>query len=180
MKTSLRWFSLRGQSFGQIAKRIGNWNNPTVSDLSQALIRELPDLKHKVGTNFTVPIWKPPTRGTWWQEAYLGWQDALNQSEGWMQVRHCLSHGLTSGWRTEFWPGPLKGAASASSVLRSVPGGKYSLTLHGAITCAKVHVDCAEHLTQLTTAELGEGYIWTVPEFHLHAAQAEEKPKAKR
>jgi hypothetical protein len=171
--------SARGQSFGQIARKIGNWNNPSVKDLADALIREMPVLKSKIGQDFSLAIWKPPTRGTWWQEADINWDYALSQSEGWMQVRHCLSHGLATGWGTEFWPGPLKGVATASSVLRPVPAGKHSLTLHGAITCARLHVECARHLTKLTADEVGESYRWTIADFDLHAAKVEEKSNSK-
>jgi len=169
--------SLRGQSFGQIAKRIGNTNNPTVKDFANALIKEMPALKSVIGVDFALTIWLPPRGTSWWREGDLTWNQALDLSEAWMQVRHCLSHGLASGWRAEYWPAPTKDVPAASTVLRSMPGGKHSLTLHGAISCARLYTECARHISHLVANELGQRYAWTaVPEFHLHSARAENSP----
>jgi hypothetical protein len=86
-----------------------------------------------------------------------------------MQVRHCLTHGLASGWRSEVWPGPTKkDVASASTVLRPMTNGKHSLVVHGAITCARIYVTAAQHLADLVSTQLDESLSWTdVPEFPL-------------
>ena len=75
-----------------------------------------------------------------------------------MQVRHALTHGMTSGWRAEHWPEPLKKAStrSAASVLREIRAGQHTLVIHGAISCARIYTGGAKHLAAVTAAELNE------------------------
>jgi hypothetical protein len=79
----------------------------------------------------------------------------LKRADGWMQVRHCLTHGLTSGWRSEVWPGPLKGSVTASSVLREMRGGKHFIGMLGAITCARIYICGGLRIADAVAAELG-------------------------
>ncbi|MEU7769851.1 hypothetical protein AB0C44_00820 [Micromonospora taraxaci] len=158
----------RGSSLGQIAAKV-SMNNPTVAVFRDKLIGEFNGISSKIGVGFTVDVWDPPPVGkSWWRQVQIPWADAVSQADGWMQVRHCLTHGLASGWRTEHWPGPLKGKATASSVLRRMPSGTHSLALHGAITCARIYVTCAAHLANLAASEVAEKLDWSqVPEFPL-------------
>ncbi|WP_050502620.1 hypothetical protein [Streptomyces monomycini] len=165
---------LQGQSFAQIAKKM-NLTNPDVADIEALACREFPTLKPQIGTGFTLSVWAPPVIGkTFWQERELTWPDVKRDAQGWMQVRHCLAHGLASGWSSEVWPGPVrKDVLPASSVLRPMKDGKHSLALHGAITCARIYRTAAEHLAGVVAGHLGEKLSWSaVPEFELHAAPA--------
>ncbi|TDX04033.1 hypothetical protein [Kribbella sp. VKM Ac-2566] len=161
----------RGQSYGQIAKLV-SINNPTVKTFDEKLTQVL-----GWGTGvawksaYTVEVWKPPAIGdsTWIQKQTLNWSDAVDQVEGWMQVRHCLSHGLVAGWRPEYWPGPMRGSIHASSVLRPSAGGKHSLSIHGAESCAHLLVSTARAMANQATTYIGQPALnWSkVPTFAL-------------
>ncbi|MFD9356057.1 hypothetical protein [Streptomyces sp. NPDC060031] len=162
----------QGQSFAQIAKKM-NLTNPDVGDIEALAGREFPALKQQVGVSFSIDVWAPPAVGkTFWQEEALTWAETRIQAAGWMQVRHCLAHGLASGWRSEVWPGPIrKDVPTASSVLRPMKDGKHSLALHGAITCARIYQAAARHLADVVAGHLNETLSWTaLPNFELHAA----------
>lgn len=144
----------RGQSYGQIAKVV-SMNNPTVQVLDAKLRQVLAwgdGASWK--SSFSVMVWKPPAIGgsTWIGTHHLSWPEAEAQAEGWMQVRHCLTHGLARGVRPEVWPGSLKGTIPAASVLRPRSGGRHSLSLHGAVACARVYRACAERLADEAAA----------------------------
>ncbi|MEZ0064397.1 hypothetical protein ABIA32_000375 [Streptacidiphilus sp. MAP12-20] len=163
---------LQGQSFAQIAKKM-NLTNPDVTDIEGVVGREFPQLKPAFGQQFTLKVWAPPVIGkTFWTERDINWDDAKSDAQAWMQVRHCLAHGLASGWSSETWPGPVKAnVRPATSVLRPMKNGKHSLALHGAITCARIYRAGAEHLAEITANHLGQQLNWSsVPEFALHAA----------
>lgn len=165
---------LQGQSFAQIAKKM-NLTNPDVADIEALVGREFPMLKQQIGTDFPLTVWAPPVvRKTFWLEQELTWAEVRRDAQGWMQVRHCLAHGLASGWGSEVWPGPVrKDVAPASSVLRPMKDGKHSLALHGAITCARIYRAAAEHLAGVVADRLGEKLSWSaVPDFELHAVPA--------
>jgi len=106
---------LQGQSFTQIAKKM-NLTNPDVADVAGIVGREFPARKPKIGSGFSVTVWAPPTRSTFWEERELDWADLRKEAEGWMRVRHRLAHGLAGGWRSEVWPGPGEEGRSACIV----------------------------------------------------------------
>ena len=165
---------LQGQSFAQIARKM-NLANPDVADIEALVGREFPALKPRIGTGFSLTVWAPPVIGkTFWAEEDFTWADVRRDGQGWMQVRHCLAHGLASGWSSEVWPGPVrKDVPSAASVLRPMKGGKHSLALHGAITCARIYRAAAEHLAGVVAGHLGEKLNWSdVAEFGLYAVPA--------
>lgn len=162
-----------GWSFGQIANLV-NMNNPTVKTLDSKLSTLLnwqtfSQTKHG---NFQVTTWVPPlpnARNSWIRTASLSWQSAVDAADGWMQVRHCLSHGLVRGVRPETWPGPIRGTIQASSVLRKNKDGKHSLSLHGAESCAHIYRTAAEYLSGLAVEYAGHKKLnWSaVPDFAL-------------
>ena len=158
------------QSFAQIAKKL-NLANPDVADIEALAVREFPALKPQIGAGFSVTVWCLPVIGkkTLWQDGELAWEPAKRAAQGWMQVRHCLAHGLASGWGTESWPGPVrKDVPPAASVLLPANGGRHSLVLHGAITCARIYRAAAEHLAGLVADHLGEELNWSgIPDFPL-------------
>lgn len=148
----------RGYSYGQIATLV-SFNNPTVEflqgKLSTVLGWKKPDLA-QWQPGFSVEVWKPPALGdsTWITTTTLDWTAAATAATAWMQVRHCLTHGLARGTRAELWPGPLKiqndpnkREPHASDVLRPRPGGKHSLSIHGAESCAQVYREASRALT---------------------------------
>lgn len=162
----------QGQSFAQIVKKM-NLTNPDIAEFAGLAVKEFPELKRLIGTDFEVTVFAPPPVGkSFWTDQDLVWNEAVEAARGWMQVRHCLAHGLASGWRSEVWPGPVKKEAPpASSVLRRMPTGKHSLALHGAISCARIYLAGAQHLGDLVANHLHEKLNWSgVPEFPLRAA----------
>lgn len=167
-----------GLNLGQIAKRV-EVNNPDVSEFERIVKREFPDLISAIGVGFTVAIWSPPEAGTrLWNPVEIDWKQVKDDSRGWMQVRHCLSHGLTSGWKSERWPGPVKEHATtvpASAVLKPTSNGKHSLVLHDAITCARIYQSAGRHLADLVAAHMGETLSWSkLPEFPMYKKSYEE------
>ena len=166
---------LQGQSFAQITKK-ADLTNPSLLDFKTAAVRDLPGVKPKLGVDFEVELWRPPALGKngWWGYEAVYWDDVVRESQAWIQVRHCLSHGLTSGWGAEVWPGPATKAGNtpwASEVLRPMPGGKHSLVIHGAISCARLYQAGAVHLADLIADQLGQKLSWTkVPDFPLGSA----------
>ncbi|WP_025088311.1 hypothetical protein [Mycobacteroides abscessus] len=147
----------RGYGFGQIAK-LATMNTPTVKILDDKLTSLLGwTAADRAWTNtFTVRVWKPPAPGqsTWISAHDLTWADAINAAESWMQVRHCLAHGLVRGTRAEIWPGPLKGTHSASAVLRQRDHGKHALSIHGAESCIQIYREAGRALTDAAAATL--------------------------
>jgi hypothetical protein len=161
---------LRGYGLGQIAKRV-SINNPTIVDFQKKAEAEFPGLTRALAASPGLQVWNiPGVRGRPSTET-IAWADVLQRSEGWMEVRHCLTHGLASGWRTEVWPGPLRGATLASSVLRAKEGGKHSIGLIGAISCARIYSYGARRISDEVASMLGTPLDWSViPEFSLKAA----------
>lgn len=164
---------LRGYGLGQIAKKV-SINNPTVSTLQAKCLADFPEMVSRIGKGFSLQLWSTPGLNGRPTTETIFWPEVLKRADGWMEVRHCLTHGLTSGWRSEIWPGPLRGTISASSVLRAMPAGKHSIGILGAITCARIYTYGARHLARGMATELADSIDWSpVPEFPLKAAPAE-------
>lgn len=169
---------IRGLGLAQVAKAVGNLNNPDVAAFEKLVVGQLGVPASGIGSGFSIEYWRPPAPGsTWWQPADLDWASAKQDAEAWMQVRHLLTHGLTSGWWAEHWPGPLKAnARPASSVLRETPTGRHTLVIHGAITCARIYVETSRHLAALTAQHFGRTVdVDILPEFPLYKEQAYKK-----
>jgi hypothetical protein len=149
----------QGSSFGQIARKIGNWNNPTLKQLKDS-IRDLgisvPDRMF--------PVWRVPAlgkTGIYRDDKILNLDECLDAADGWMQVRHCLSHGLATGLSSEYWPGPLKGGIAAQEVLRPMRDRKFSLTLHCAINCMRLYVWGAMHIADQVAKAHAQSLGWS-------------------
>jgi hypothetical protein len=162
---------IRGYGLGQIARKV-SMNNPAVSTFQAKCIAEFPTMTAGVGSGFSLQVWNtPPVYGRPATET-ISWEELLKRADGWMEVRHCLTHGLTSGWRSEIWPGPLRGTTAASSVLRAMPGGKHSIGILGAITCARIYTYGARYLASRIVDGLGDDVTWgPIPEFPLRAVR---------
>lgn len=168
-----------GLGLAQIAKAVGKLNNPDLKAFESLVVNQLGVPKSLFGAGFAVDEWEPPPPGsTWWQKGQLNWADTKRDAEAWMQVRHLLTHGLTSGWRAEKWPGPLLKTSPptppASSVLRETPTGKHTLVIHGAISCARIYVEGARHVADVVATYLNAAVDLSVlPDFPL---DKEEQP----
>ncbi|MFI6170078.1 hypothetical protein ACIBCN_25080 [Nocardia sp. NPDC051052] len=167
---------LQGQSFAQIVKNV-KLNNPDIEEIERLATKEFPGTKSAIGVGFSIDVWYPPEAGKrLWNPIELDWKRARHDAQGWMQVRHCLAHGLASGWQSEIWPGPIRGTSvPASAVLKPTKTGKHSLVLHGAITCARIYRAAAEHLANLVAAQVGNTLSWSkLPDFPMHKTTYEE------
>ncbi|MEU7170968.1 hypothetical protein ABZ949_05690 [Micromonospora tulbaghiae] len=157
---------LRGYDMGQIARRV-SMNNPTVAEFQKKSEIDFPGIASRLAAPPPLQVWNIPSVGGRPATETIAWKEVIKRSDGWMEVRHCLTHGLASGWRSEVWPGPLRGNTTASSVLRAKPGGKHSIGLIGAISCARIYLYGAERIATEVAAELSEALTWVIPEFPL-------------
>jgi hypothetical protein len=161
---------IRGYGMGQIAKRV-TMNNPTVSVFQIKCQGEFPAVEAAIARSPSLQVWNIPTVAGRPATETISWLEILRRSDGWMEVRHCLTHGLASGWRSEIWPGPLKGTTTASSVLRAKPGGKHSIGLIGAISCARIYTYGAQQVAAAVADAIGIPLDWSpIPDFPLKAS----------
>jgi hypothetical protein len=154
-------------SYAEISKRIGGWNNPDIDDFASSTKRQF--LPTGVGIpGGAVKIFVNTAVGkSNWAEREIAWNDVLSHSQAWMQVRHLLTHGLVTGWRSEWWPGPARAdKIPASTVLRAMGNGKHSLVVHGAISCARIYTIGARYVADAAAAQIGEALDWAeIPTF---------------
>lgn len=160
-----------GNSLAQIARKIGPWNNPTVRDFQKRASAEFPSVGPALATEaFELRLYRRPrstTKSGWWNRDVIDWDRLVHEADAWMQVRHCLTHGVATGWQSERWPGPLRvGGVSASEVLVDRGAGKHSLVLHNSLNCARIYLAGAQHIADLVSNELGHTLDWSdMPEF---------------
>ena len=120
------------------------------ADLSNPTLTTLCDkLQHACG----IPIDK------------ANWSRTLRDSDCWMQVRHCLTHGLVTGTAPANWPGPVTKKATAAQaklpkaadVLAVSPTStKRSLTFYSAVNCCLVYSLGAAAVASEVAAVLGQ------------------------
>jgi hypothetical protein len=161
--------AMQGQGFAQIAKIVGNWNNPTLKDWAEQIGKLISPRARGVlraGPTTQIVVDRENANGNW-SAGRRDWSDVLSDSEAWMQVRHLLTHGLATGWRAEPWPPPLrKGAPPASSVLRPKQANRWGLERAGARSCARIYSLGAKHVADTVAADLGVILDWSsVPSF---------------
>lgn len=166
---------LRGADDRHVERTI-RLNNPDVVRFEGILVQEFPSITTQVGVGFTIDVWSPIESERRWEPIQLNWDQARHNAAGWMQVRHCLTHGLTSGWQSEVWPQPLRSnAVPATTVLKPTKNGKHSLVLNGAISCARIYRSAAEHLANLVAASFTTDLSWRqVPDFPRYTKSHEE------
>ena len=149
----------RGLSYAQIVK-LAHANSPSLREFLDGMQKQLRIKDDSTWQqDFVLGVWNPPTvsGSNWWTTVDIGWGETLTQADAWLQVRHCLAHGLTRGYLSESWPSPLRGdVPAASTVLRPQKNGRHSLTLHGAITCARILRHGAEAIATASAGALGE------------------------
>ncbi|WP_421735731.1 hypothetical protein [Cellulomonas sp.] len=152
-----------GSSFGEIAKKVGSWNNPDLTQFSTHMANYFPQSRQGVTAGAPISIYACPYAGvSSWVWKSRPWAEVLVDAAAWMQVRHCLTHGLTTGWRSEWWPGPLRASEPAASrVLRDMGNGKHSLVIHGAVSCARIYSLGAKTIADAVAASQGDVLDWT-------------------
>lgn len=151
-----------GASFAEIAKKVGAWNNPHLADLSNYLQSNFPLAASAIGTGASIEVFGFTNSSSQPHPRLHDWGDILKESRSRMQVRHHLTHGLTTGWRSERWFGPLRSEEPpAAAVLRAMRGGKHSLTVYGAISCARIYSEGARTIADGVASAYGHHLNWT-------------------
>lgn len=163
------YLAQQGQGLAQIAKVVGNWNNPTLKEWSaevRKLISQTAQQALDTGPLPKIVVDRRNANGNW-SAGKRDWPDVLTDSEAWMQVRHLLTHGQARGWRAEAWPPPLKKSAPpASSVLRPQPGARWALDRSGARSCARIYTLGAKHVAEIAGADSNVTLDWSsLPSF---------------
>ena len=164
-------------SLHQIADK-ADFNNPDLQIFESRIEKLFPNALCGHGDNYGLELWRSPAGNSgWWAPIMLTWQDTKDAGTAWMQVRHCLTHGVASGWESQPWPSPrppkqLTGQETrqtASSVLRETEPGQYSLALRCALNCCRVYRYGAQHLADQVTKYFDEEHLdWAnVPDFPL-------------
>ena len=158
---------LYGQGFGwaYIAHHT-NLTNPSVNDLRKKL--DYIGIGVRLEANWTTQLPKQTSKTGWdpWGSP-VNWNELLTQSDSWIQVRHCLAHGLVTGLEPDVWPGPLdrrsasnqqrEPAPKASDVLaRTSSEKKKALQLYPAIACARIYSVGAAVLAGAVAEHVGE------------------------
>lgn len=121
--------------------------NPSLTELSERLDSTC-GVQISPGSSWKLTIWRQSGKnGTAWIfSKKQSWGDVMRSSQSWIQVRHCLTHGITTGTEPSKWSDPVKSKASnqgklpvATEVLAEYGGsGKYSLGIYPAINCCRV------------------------------------------
>ena len=164
-------------SLHQIADK-ADFNNPDLRMFESRIGKLFPKALCGHGDNYGLELLRSPVGDSgWWASVMLSWEDTKDAGTAWMQVRHCLAHGVASGWESQPWPSPLplrqlteqEARLTASSVLRETEPGQYSLALRCAVNCCRVYRYGTQHLADEVAKYLGEERLdWTnVPDFAL-------------
>lgn len=136
----------QGATWAHIAKN-ADLTNPSLATLLDAL-------QHSAGTpidpSMSVDLMVQSSATGWRPSTATDLSDIIRQSESWIQVRHCISHGLVRGMGAEIWPGPagrakkenLDRRPKASDVLAYTNKGKGSperaLYFWPSVNCARI------------------------------------------
>jgi hypothetical protein len=148
---------LDGFTIGQVADAVGHWNNPTLKELRDKLKGYFPSLNGQIGVGFTCDILEFRTATGLWLPATIDWEQTLRDASTWMQVRHSLSHGVVTGWKTEAWPRSTIGKDNRGRdrpLLYRNRQGRCSVVLQCARNCAVVYVEGSRHLVDLVAVAL--------------------------
>lgn len=157
-----------GETWAQIAMNAG-MSNPTLAELCKTLKDaagiEVKEPALEGDGTWKLKIWAKPNQIRWWKRSkQLTWAELFTDSKAWMQVRHCLTHGLVVGTEPAFWPGPATKRAysnradlpTASSVLEQATGGRRSLTMYPAINCCLIYSYGGAEIAEQVARTLGE------------------------
>ena len=148
-------------------------SNPDLDEFEDKIDKIFPRAVDKKGTDFGLERWRQPDGDSgWWPAETLTWLQTKKEAMAWMQVRHCLAHGVASGWGGEPWPPPMRKrdqyvGPPASSVLRETAPGRYSLAIRCALNCCRIYRYGAQHLANqladyfISEKLLNEKLDWT-------------------
>ena len=164
----------RGFTLLQISEQV-NLTNPDLGDVERKISGLFKGALSKVDDDFCLEVWNPPSGNSgWWHTRVLEWKAAKLDAMAWMQVRHCLTYGVVSGWGSELWPDahPSKRhgeiVPAAWSVLRETESGRHSLAIRCAVNCCRIYRYGAQNLADCLARNFGETLDWTdVPDFLL-------------
>jgi hypothetical protein len=64
------------------------------------IVRDFPGVKPELGVDVEETLWRPPALGakSWWRAEPIGSEQLLEESQAWIQVRHCLSGRLSKSF----------------------------------------------------------------------------------
>jgi len=151
-----------GYGWAHIAQN-ADLTNPSVKALRDKLVHTVtidPDPKG----DWSTPLHQQTSLSGWYEKK-VTWKELLTRAEGWIQVRHCLSHGLTTGLGPEVWPGPahkkaanrLDTIAAAKDVLaRTQSPNKNALQFWSAVECARIFSVGAAVIANAVADRFGE------------------------
>jgi hypothetical protein len=155
----------QGRTWAHVAKN-ADLTNPSLKTLAEKFLSA-------TGIDVTPPSsWTTPlprqTSATGWGDRPASWNEMLTRSEGWIQVRHCLSHGLVTGLGSEVWPPPISvrsvanqaalPSASDTDVLAWIRGhpDKRALYFWPSVGCARIYSVGASVIASVVAAEFSE------------------------
>lgn len=142
---------LEGESWAAIARVVGGWTNPDLKVWGGYLGSHF---GVDIATGFSIRA----TRGTpagGWSAGMRDYDTARKMAEAWMNVRHCLTHGATTGVGAERWPAPTRaGSEPPSAVLKrnQQDHSKHHLAMPGVKGCAAIYAHAAERGAVLVAA----------------------------
>lgn len=137
----------QGRGWSHVAQN-ADLTNPSVKTLVDKLAHACGIVVQPAATWST--LLPKQTAPTAWADRPTSWGDLLARAEGWIQVRHCLAHGLVTGLGAEVWPGPTftkavsnsttRPSANDADVLAEIRGhpDKRALYLWPSIACARI------------------------------------------
>ena len=155
----------RRYSWAQIAKAC-DMSNPTLRTLGIRFIHEFNETPSAASDPaYRAMLWHQRGGGTFWtRDLAVEWGTLMDVADGFMQVRHCLTHGLVAPLGPSVWPAPSSGKAlknrigepTAASVLQARPNGKHSLTLYPAVNACIAYVEGAIAYAEVAARIVGE------------------------
>lgn len=152
-----------GHGWAQVAAN-ADLTNPSLDD-ARAKLAHVAGIDIAGPQNWTLNL---PTQSgtTTWTDRQYDWGRVLNLSKSWIEVRHCLAHGVVTGIGPELWPGPVstkKYGAKVNSAndegvlakIRNKPASR-ALYLWPTIGCARVFSAGATVLSEAVANAFGE------------------------
>ncbi|GAA1645730.1 hypothetical protein [Microbacterium flavum] len=138
----------QGRSWAHVAKN-ADLTNPSLATLVEKL-GYAAGISSAPATTWTITLPRQ-TAATAWADRATSWAEVLERSAGWVQVRHCLAHGLVTGLGPEVWPAPVSArplanqgnlpSANDPNVLATIRGfpDKRALYFWPAVAAARIY-----------------------------------------
>jgi len=164
----------QGHGWAQVAAN-ADLTNPSLKTLREKLSTSAGiDVISPPGWSVKLPIQSGTS--TAWKERPVEWGEVLARSASWIEVRHCLAHGVVTGLGAERWPGPVnKGkhdkvmpTANDDNILAKVardPAVR-GLFLWPTVSCARTFSSGAAVIASTVAEEFGETVdVSRIPDF---------------